>query len=136
MGEIRDKMAQRTPSPVDRNDIHIGDTVRISKVKSVFAKGYFPNWTEEIFTISNINRKQRPIMYKLKDYNNDIIEGSFYRHEIEPVIHEGDVYLVEEVIRRERRGRETWCFVKWRGYPSSMNSWVRQRDMSQVTQRR
>ena len=29
----------------------IGDTGRISKYKSIFEKGYTPNWSEEIFTI-------------------------------------------------------------------------------------
>ena len=27
----------------------IGNIVRISKYKSIFAKGYFPNWSEEVF---------------------------------------------------------------------------------------
>ena len=27
----------------------VGDHVRISKFKNVFAKGYTPNWSEEIF---------------------------------------------------------------------------------------
>ena len=29
----------------------VGDPVRISKYKNVFAKGYTPNWSEEIFAI-------------------------------------------------------------------------------------
>ena len=32
----------------------IGDHVKISKFKSIFAKGYMPNWHEEIFIISKI----------------------------------------------------------------------------------
>ena len=32
----------------------IGDYVRISKYKNIFAKGYMPNWSEEIFVISKI----------------------------------------------------------------------------------
>ena len=31
----------------------VGDHVRISKYKSIFAKGYTPNWSEEVFTINN-----------------------------------------------------------------------------------
>lgn len=125
---------QRQPS-VKKSNIRVGDKVRISKVKSIFAKGYLPNWTEEIFTVSSINRKQSPITYKLKDYTGDIIEGSFYRQEIEPVIHDDDVYLVEKVIRRQRRDGEEWCLVKWKGYPSSMNSWVRRADVYHVMDR-
>ena len=29
----------------------VGDRVRISKYKNIFAKGYTPNWSEEIFVI-------------------------------------------------------------------------------------
>ena len=32
----------------------IGDHVRISKYKNIFAKGYAPNWLEEIFVINKI----------------------------------------------------------------------------------
>ena len=32
----------------------VGDHVRISKYKNIFAKGYAPNWSEEIFVISKV----------------------------------------------------------------------------------
>ena len=32
----------------------VGDYVRISKHKNIFAKGYMPNWSEEIFIICKI----------------------------------------------------------------------------------
>lgn len=120
---------------IRKNDVYVGDKVRISKVKSVFAKGYLPNWTEEIFTVSSINNKSSPRTYKLKDYTGEVIEGSFYRQEIEPVIHDDDTYLVEKVIRRQRRDGEEWCLVKWKGYPSTMNSWVRRADILRLSNR-
>ena len=133
--EIREKAFKRRPTSKEKSDIQVGDKVRISKVKSVFAKGYLANWTEEIFTVASINRKTSPISYKLKDYQGDIIEGSFYRQEIEEVIHDDDTYVVEKVIRTQRRGNEQWCLVKWTGYPSSMNSWVRKSDIVTLTDR-
>ena len=44
----------------------IGDNVRISKHKSIFAKGYTPNWSEEVFVV---NRKQStaPWTYLIND---------------------------------------------------------------------
>ena len=36
----------------------LGDHVRISKYKNIFAKGYSPNWSEEIFPV-----KKRRILY-------------------------------------------------------------------------
>ena len=32
----------------------VGDHVRISKYKNIFAKGYAPNWSEEVFVVSKI----------------------------------------------------------------------------------
>ena len=32
----------------------VGDHVRISKHKNIFAKGYTPNWDEEVFVVSKI----------------------------------------------------------------------------------
>ena len=32
----------------------VGDHVRISKYKNIFAKGYTPNWSKEVFVISKI----------------------------------------------------------------------------------
>ena len=32
----------------------INDRVRIYKNKNIFAKGYAPNWSEEVFTVNKI----------------------------------------------------------------------------------
>ena len=32
----------------------VGDDVRISKYKNIFAKGYAPNWSEQVFVVSKI----------------------------------------------------------------------------------
>ena len=135
VGEIREKVFNKKPKDSRKSDIQVGDKVRISKVKSIFAKGYLPNFTEEIFSVESINRKTTPIMFKLKDYYGEVIEGSFYREEIEPVIHDEDEYIVEKVIRTQKRGNEQWCLVKWAGYPTSMNSWVRKSDIATLTDR-
>lgn len=133
--EMREEIYDRKKPPKGKDDIRIGQKVRISKVKSIFDKSYLPLWTEEIFTVAAIRRKNTPIMYTLKDYNGDLIEGSFYREEIQPVIKEDDVYLVERILRKQRRAGEVWCLVKWKGYPKSFNSWVRQSDMQDVAKR-
>ena len=36
----------------------VGDHVRISKYKNIFAKGYTPNWSEEVFVISKIKNTE------------------------------------------------------------------------------
>ena len=44
----------------------VGDRVRISKFKNIFAKGYTPNWSKEIFIVGKINDTV-PYTYNIKD---------------------------------------------------------------------
>ena len=55
----------------------VGDRVTISKFKNIFAKGYTPNWSSEIFIVDKINDKV-PYTYNLKDLNDEELIGSFY----------------------------------------------------------
>ena len=54
-----------------------GDHVRISKYKSIFAKGYTQNWSEKVFVFSKI-KNTVPWAYVISDLNNGTITGSFY----------------------------------------------------------
>ena len=47
----------------------VGDHVRISKYKNIFAKGYTQNWSEEIF-VSNI-KNTVPWTYVFNDLNGE-----------------------------------------------------------------
>ena len=60
----------------------VGDRVRISKFKNIFAKGYTPNWSKEIFIVDKINDTV-PYTYNLKDLNDEEIIGSFYYRELQ-----------------------------------------------------
>ena len=55
----------------------VNDTVRITKKKNVFSKGYFENWSSEIFVTDSV-LKTNPWTYKIKDLNGEKIIGSFY----------------------------------------------------------
>ena len=61
---------------------NVGDRVRISKFKNIFAKGYTPNWSKEIFIADKINDTV-PYIYNLKDLNDEEIIGSFYDRELQ-----------------------------------------------------
>ena len=59
----------------------IGDHVRTSKYKNIFAKGYAPNWLEEVLVLSKIKNKV-PWTYVVNDLNGEEIIGSFYEKEL------------------------------------------------------
>ena len=57
---------------------HVGDHLRISKYKNIFAKGYTPNWSEEVFVISKI-KNTVPWTYVINDLNGEEVIGTFMK---------------------------------------------------------
>ena len=60
----------------------IGDTVRISKYKNIFAKGYNPNWSEEAFVIKKVKNTVLQ-KYDINDLNGEQIFEMFYENELQ-----------------------------------------------------
>ena len=60
----------------------VGDHVRISKFKIIFAKGYVPNWSEEVF-VSKKAKNTVPRTYIISDFNGEEIVGTFYEIELQ-----------------------------------------------------
>ncbi|XP_020297547.1 uncharacterized protein LOC109862061 [Pseudomyrmex gracilis] len=96
----------------------VGDPVRISKFKTLFDKGYTPNWTTEVFKIGKIQTTYS-VTYLLEDSRGQSVAGGFYKHELHRVANP-DVYLVEKVLRK----KDDKVYVKWLGLDKSYNSWI------------
>ena len=75
-----------------------GDYVRISKYKSIFAKGYKSNWSEEVFTISKI-KITIPWTYVINDLNGEEIIGTFYKKELQKTNEKE--FKIEKVLRKK-----------------------------------
>ena len=106
----------------------VGDKVRISKYKrKVFDKGYTPNWSEEVFTVDKI-QYMNPITYKIKDLNDEEIQGSFYEPELLKAKQE--VFRIDKVIRRDYKKKQ--ALVKWKGYSDDFYSWIPFRDLKNI----
>lgn len=120
--EVRRKLFPTKHVKAPKFKFHVGDKVRLAKERNVFDKGYKQLWTEEIFTVCK-QKPTYPPVYKLKDYNNEVIVGSFYEPELQKV-EESQVYTVDKVLKTRISNGKKDYFVSWRGYPSSMNSWI------------
>ena len=92
------------------------------KHKNIFAKGYAPNWSEEIFIVSKI-KNTVPWTYVISDMNDEEIIGTFYEKELQKTNQEE--VRIEKVIKR--KGNK--LYVKWKGYDSSFNSWIDKKDI-------
>lgn len=115
----------RCRQPKRRNaEYKAGDYVRLSRYRTVFEKGYTPNFTTEIFCIRKVQYNTNPITYLLKDYQNNEISGTVYAEELTRVKYPDD-YLVEKVIRKQN-GK---AYVKWLGFSSAHNEWIPEKDV-------
>ena len=100
----------------------VGDHVRISKYKNIFAKGYTPNWSEDVFVVSKI-KNTVPWTYVISDLNDEEITGSSYEKELQNTSQEK--FRIEKVLKR--KGDK--LYVKWKGYDNRFNSWINKKDL-------
>ena len=99
----------------------VGDHVRISKYKNIFAKGYTPNWSEEVFVVSKI-KNTVPWTYVVSDLTGEEITGSFYKKELQNKNQEK--FRIEKVLKKGDK-----LYFKWKRYDSRFNSWIDKKDL-------
>ena len=110
---------------------NVGDSVRISRTKKTFDKGYKANWTIEIFTVTE-RIPRRPPVYRLKDEQDEVLDGVFYEPEIQKVEKTDDVYHIDHTLKKRKRKGKVEYLVKWKGYPDKFNSWVPASDLKRL----
>ena len=100
----------------------VGDNVRISKYKNIFAKQYTPNWWEEVFVINKIKNTVHwtDTIGKL---NGEEVTGSFDQKELQRTSQK-ELWIEKEL---KRKGDK--LYVKWEGYGNSFNSWINKKDI-------
>ena len=110
---------------VNDNDpkFKVDDHVRILKYKNIFAKGYTPNWSEEVFVIKKI-KNTVPWTYFIDDPNGEEITGTFYEKELQKI--DQQEFRIEKVIKK--KGDK--LYAKWEGYDNSFNSWIDKKRLS------
>ena len=64
----------------NKNDpkFRVNDHVRISKYKNIFAKGYVPNWSEEVSIVNEI-KNTKSWTYTINDLNGEKVIGIFMK---------------------------------------------------------
>ena len=100
----------------------VGNHVRVSKFKNVFAKGSKPNWSEEIFIIKKI-KNTVAWTHIICDLNGEEIVRSFHEKELQKTNQKE--FRIEKMIKR--KGNK--LYVKCKGYNNSFNSWIYKKDL-------
>ena len=119
--DVKDNTYINADKEINNKDpkFKVGDHVRISKYKNIFAKGYMYNWSEEVFVIKRV-KNTVPWTYVINDLNGEEITGTFYEKELQKTNQEE--FRIEKVIRR--KGDK--LYVKWKGYNNSFIGLIKQ----------
>ena len=125
---VKDNTYINTAKEINKKDpkFKVGGRVRISNYKKIFAKGYTPNWSEEVFVIKKV-KNTVPRTFVINDLNDEEITGTFYEKELQKTNQEE--FRIEKVIKR--KGDK--IYVKWKGYNNSFNSWIDKASLIQRT---
>ena len=95
-----DSMKARSSKEVNNKDprFKVGDHVRISKYKNIFANGYTRNQSEEVFVIKKV-KNTVPWTYVINYLNGDEIVGIFYEKELQKTNQQQ--FRVKKLIKKE-----------------------------------
>ena len=100
----------------------VGDYVRISKYKNIFAEGYMPNWCKEIFVISKI-KNTVPWTQVINDLNSEETTGAFYEKELQKTNQKE--FRIEKVLKKKVINYT----LNGKVYGNSLNSWIDKKDL-------
>ena len=100
----------------------IGDHIRISKYKNIFAEGYTSKWSEEVCVIKKI-KNNVPWTNVINDLNGEEIAETFYEKKLQKTNQEE--FRIEKVIKT--KGDK--LYVQWKGYDNPFNSWIDKKDI-------
>ena len=104
---------------IDNKDpkFKIGDTVRISKDKNIFAKGYVSNCLKKFSSLKKLKILCRGRMLLMILTEKKLLEH-FYKNELLKTNQKE--FRIEKVIKR----KDDKLYVTWKGYNNSFNSWI------------
>ena len=103
----------------------IDDRVRTTFLRRPFQREYDTRWSGEIFKISRRFMRQGQLIYKLVDWYNKPVKGTFYQKELQKVeVSDDDMFKIEKVIKYKGRGNKKEALVHWLGWPKQFDAWI------------
>jgi transcription antitermination factor NusG len=103
----------------------IGDTVRISHIRSPFTRAYDEKWSGELFKVFTRELRESVPVYKLNDLLGEEIKGTFYQEELQGAhLAEDHVYKISKILRSRKKGKQKEVLVRWMYWPPKYDSWI------------
>lgn len=104
--------------------LNIGDKVRKKYDIKTLERGYYPNWTDQIFTINKSIRNIKKPLYEIKTPKGEGLNRRFYSEEIQKIKHKtSDIFRIEKILNQKTVKGKKLFFIKWLNHPESENSW-------------
>lgn len=90
----------------------VGELVRLALTKKQFDHGYTPNWSGEIYQITEIDSRQDPSMYHVKNADsNEIVAGKFYSQNLQKVARSG---MINKILDTRVKKGVLHYLVEWK----------------------
>ena len=125
--------------PNKRFNFELGDRVRISYLRDTFHRAYDHSWSDMLYTVTHRRMHQGFQKYKIKEWNNEVISGEFYPEELQKIDMSGGKepsFKVEHVLESRtvggKKDTHTEFLVKWLGWNKRYNTWISERQLSDV----
>ncbi len=111
--------------------LNLGDKVRKAYKLSPFEKSYYPNWTDHVYTVNKTANEPEKPMYRVK---NEEVSERLYPEQLQKV--KENLFRVEKILKKRLYKGERQSFVKWLNYPDSYNSWVNDKNIVHLNEKK
>ena len=99
----------------------VGDHVRVTHLKHAFTRAYHESYSREVFQIEKRYHRGVLPIYKLKDLQGEMVQGSWYESELQRVdVDPNQTWRIEKVLKK--RGKKV--LVRWKGFPPKFDKWI------------
>ena len=113
--------------------LKVNDHVRMTHLSRPFQREYDQKWSGEIFKITERFKRENLPLYKLKDFDEEPITGSFYEQELQKSDkNQNTTWKIDKILKKRKTKGRTMVLVSWLHWPKKFNSWIPQHEIKDI----
>ena len=116
--------------------------MRLSFRQEKLQRQYSQSWTTEVYFVHSRRMRSGVPIYKISDWSNEILFGTFYTPELQKVDRpsKNTLYDIEKVLKertvKDSSGRPLkQSLIRYSGYHSKFDEWVNTASLTKVKKR-